>query len=139
MLGFGGTWFDTREDNAMDGSMGGLKEKLDQLLRDAAEVSVALDRANGTIVGVPHYSVIEARAHELGQQLSREIQARQMGVITSGQGKAVRCPDCGTRCETVPKERSVKSIDGLVTLEEPTASCPKCRRGFFPPPGSARV
>ena len=29
------------------------------------------DSANGTVVGVPHYSVIEARAHELGRQLSR--------------------------------------------------------------------
>lgn len=123
----------------MDGSMAGLKEKLDQLLRDAAEVSVALDRANGTIVGVPHYSVIEARAHQLGQQLSREIQSRQMGAITFGQGKAAKCPDCGARCETVPKKRSVKSIDGSVTIEESAASCPVCRRGFFPPPGGARV
>ncbi len=53
----------------MDGTATTLKEKLEQLLREAAEVSVALDRADGTIVGVPHYSVIEARAHELGQQL----------------------------------------------------------------------
>ncbi len=63
----------------MDGTATTLKEKLEQLLREAAEVSVALDRADGTIVGVPHYSVIEARAHELGQQLSRQIQAQQLG------------------------------------------------------------
>ena len=54
----------------MDGSAAALKERLDQLLREAAEVSVALDRAEGTVVGIPHYSVIEARAHELGQPLS---------------------------------------------------------------------
>src|SRR5215472_14842083 len=53
----------------MDGTTTDLKAKLDQLLREAAEVSVALDRVEGTIVGVPHYSVIEGRAHELGQQL----------------------------------------------------------------------
>src|SRR5262249_53216715 len=63
----------------MDGATAILKERLDQLLREAAEVSVALDRAEGTIVGIPHYSVIEARAHELGRELSRRIQARQMG------------------------------------------------------------
>src|SRR5262245_26777808 len=34
-------------------------------------------RAEGTLVGIPHYSVIEARAHELGRELSRRIQARQ--------------------------------------------------------------
>jgi uncharacterized protein with PIN domain len=123
----------------MDGTASPLKEKLDQLLREAAEVSVAMDRANGTIVGVPHYSVIEARAHQLGQQLSREIQARQMGVIASHQVTITKCPECGTRCETVPKKRSVKSIDGSVSIEEPVAICPKCRRGFFPPPGSTWV
>jgi hypothetical protein len=58
----------------MDGTTTKLKEKLDQLLHEAAEASVALDRAEGTIVGLPHYSVIEGRAHELGQQLSRRIQ-----------------------------------------------------------------
>ena len=67
----------------MDGTMTKLKEKLDQLLHEAAEVSVAaLDRAEGTIVGVPHYSVIEGRAHELGQQLSRRIQAHSIWVIS---------------------------------------------------------
>jgi uncharacterized protein with PIN domain len=123
----------------MDGTASPLKEKLDQLLREAAKVSVAMDRANGTIVGVPHYSVIEARAHQLGQQLSREIQARQMGMIASHQVAITKCPECGTRCETVPKKRSVKSIDGSVSIEEPVAICPKCRRGFFPPPGSTWV
>ena len=36
----------------MDGATATLKQKLDQLVREAAEVSVALDRAEGTIVGV---------------------------------------------------------------------------------------
>jgi hypothetical protein len=40
---------------------------------------VALDRADGPIVGIPHDSVIETRAHELVRQLSRPIQARQIG------------------------------------------------------------
>jgi hypothetical protein len=80
-----------------------VREKPDQLLREAAKVSVATDRANGTIVGMPHHSVIGARAHELGQQLSHEIQARQLGVIASSQVAIAKCPECGTRCETVPK------------------------------------
>jgi hypothetical protein len=120
----------------MEGTTATLKEKLDQLLREAAEVSVALDRVEGTIVGVPHYSVIEARAHELGQQLSREIQARQIGAIASQAADTARCPECGTRCHLVPKERSLTSIDGSLTVEEPVGYCPHCRRGFFPPPRS---
>ena len=120
----------------MDGTTATLKEKLDQLLHQAAEVSVALDRANGTIVGVPQYSVIETRAHELGRQLSRKIQALQMGVLASGHDSTAKCPGCGARCETVRKKRAVTSIDGAHAIEEPVGHCPACRRDFFPPPGS---
>jgi hypothetical protein len=120
----------------MDEPAAALQEKLDQLLREAARVAVALDRANGTVVGVPHYSVIEARAHELGRQLSRTVQAGHMGELTSHATRSVKCPECGTRCEVVPKQRRLTSIDGPLTFDEPTSYCPQCRRGFFPPPGS---
>jgi uncharacterized protein with PIN domain len=121
----------------MDGTTATLKEKLDQLLHEAAEVSVALDRVEGTIVGVPHYSVIEARAHELGQQLSRRIQAQQMSELTAHAPPSAKCPECGTRCDSFRKKRRMTSVDGALTVDEPVAHCPKCRRGFFPPPGGA--
>jgi hypothetical protein len=38
----------------MDGDPVRLRKRLEELLLEAAEVSVALDRANGTIRGVPH-------------------------------------------------------------------------------------
>lgn len=119
----------------MDAATAILKEKLDQLLHQAADVSVALDRADGTLVGVPHYTLIEARAHELGRQLSREIQARQMGEIAARAAPAAKCPACGARCETRPKTRRVSSVDGPLAMAEPVAHCPHCRRDFFPPPG----
>jgi uncharacterized protein with PIN domain len=122
----------------MDGATIGLREKLDQLLHQTAEASVALDRAEGTIVGVPHYSVIELRAHELGRQLSRRVQALQMGALAGGQDAAAKCPECGARCETVRKKRAMTSIDGKLAVEEPVGHCPTCRRDFFPPAGSAR-
>ncbi len=118
----------------MDGTTATLKEKLDQLLREAAEVAVALDRADGTIVGLPHYSVIEARAHELGQQLSRRIQARQMSQFAAHADDTAKCPECGTRCRLDRRGRRVTSIDGSLTMEEPVGHCPRCRRGFFPLP-----
>jgi hypothetical protein len=121
----------------MDGTTVALKEKLDQLLRDAAQVSVALDRAEGVIVGIPHYSVIETRAHELGRRLSRQIQAQHMGDLAAGAASSAKCPECGTRCETSRKKRSVTSVDGSLAIDEPVAYCPKCRRGFFPPQGNA--
>jgi hypothetical protein len=118
----------------MDGPAAVLQAKLDQLLQEAAQVSVALDRANGTIVGVPHYSVIETRAHELGRQLSRTVQAKHMGELTAHAAGFAKCPACGTRCEVVSDERRLTSIDGPLAFDEPTSYCPRCRRGFFPPP-----
>jgi uncharacterized protein with PIN domain len=118
----------------MDGTATALQEKLDQLLHQAAEVSVTLDRANGTIVGIPHYAVIETRAHELGQQLSRLIQARQMDQFAAHAADFAPCPECGTRCRLDRKGRRITSIDGSLTVEEPVGHCPRCRRGFFPPP-----
>jgi hypothetical protein len=116
----------------MDGTAATLQERLEQLLHQAAEVSVALDRVNGTIVGIPHYSVIEARAHELGQQLSRLIQARQMGQFAAHAADFATCPECGTRCRLDRQGRRITSIDGSLMVEEPKGHCPRCRRGFFP-------
>ena len=118
----------------MDRATSTPKEQLQRLLREAAEVPVALDQAEGTAVGVPHYAAIEARAHELGCQPSREIQARHMGVLTAAAtAAAAACPECGTRCEALTRRRRVTSVDGPLTVAEPVAHCPACRRDFFPP------
>ena len=116
----------------MDGTTAALKEKLNRLLKEAAQVSVALDRADGSITGVPHYSAIEGRAHELGQQLSREVQARQMREVIAGRTATALCPQCRARCELNPKKRTVTSIDGPVEVQELEGYCPDCRRAFFP-------
>src|SRR5262249_3495649 len=121
----------------MEGHVDELRQKLASLLTEAAEVSVALDRANGTIRGVPHYSVIELRAHELGQQLSRTIQQRHLQAMVTQQASRAACPGCGTSCQLHSDERSVTSIDGPLCLPELRGYCPKCRRAFFPPPGDA--
>lgn len=116
----------------MDDSTAALKEKFDRLLQEAAEVSVALDRSTGKIKGVPHYSVIESRAHELGRQLSREIQTRQMGEVAALGAETAPCPDCGVRCKLYSKKRIVTSVDGPVEIQELKGDCPLCRRAFFP-------
>lgn len=121
----------------MDGDTSRLRKKLEDLLREAAEVSVALDRANGTIQGVPHYSVIEGRSHELGQQLSRQIQEREMAEIVACQVPKASCPGCGKRCELIATKRSVTSVDGGIELQELEGYCSSCRKAFFPPAGDA--
>jgi hypothetical protein len=109
-----------------------LKARLDRLLREAAEVEVELSRADGAIKGVPHYSVIEGRAHALGKQLSREVQQRQMSELAASQSLTAKCPDCGARCRLESAAREVNSVDGRAELQELAGYCPCCRRSFFP-------
>jgi hypothetical protein len=109
-----------------------LKERLERLLREAADVEVELSRADGSIQGVPHYSLIEGRAHELGKQLSREVQQRQMTELAVSQASTAKCPDCGTWCHVGVKQRTVNSVDGTTALQEPVCDCPQCRKSFFP-------
>lgn len=109
-----------------------LKERLERLLREAAEVETELSRADGTIRGVPHYSLIEGRAHELGKRLSRQVQQRQMSELAASQTATAKCPQCGTVVRLQPRQRNVKSVDGDATLQELVGDCPCCRKSFFP-------
>jgi hypothetical protein len=116
-----------------------LTERLESLLREAAEVEVELSRAEGTIAGLPHYSVIEGRAHALGRRLSQEAQRRQMREAAASQPLTAKCPGCGTRCELRPFSRVVSSVDGPVELQELVGDCPCCRRSFFPAAGDVGI
>ena len=109
-----------------------LKARLEHLLREAARVEVELSRADGTIGGIPHYSVIEGRAHELGKQLSRQVQQQQMNELAASQPPTACCPKCHTRCELIPHKRDMKTVDGEANLQELKGHCPCCRRDFFP-------
>ncbi len=109
-----------------------LRERLERLLHEAANVEVELSRADGTIKGVPHYSLIEGRAHELGKQFSREVQQRQMNELAVSYATMAKCPECGTRCPLRSQQREVKSVDGGTHFQELVGDCPRCRRSFFP-------
>ena len=123
----------------MDGSTVRLKEKFEHLMQEAAAAAVALSRAEGTIQGLPHYSVIEMHAHQLGRRLSREIQARQMTEVVVGRAPNAPCPTCGGGCELTVSKHPVKSIDGGLELQEFKGHCNRCRRDFFPSPRSAGI
>jgi hypothetical protein len=60
----------------MHGKTQGLKEKLERLLREAAETAADLQAAERGIAGPVHVSQIEAAAHAVGSQLSGGIQER---------------------------------------------------------------
>jgi len=130
---------ETSQVTPSDAKTAQLMERFERLLREAAEVEVELSRASGSIKGVPHYSVIEGRAHELGQRLSREVQQRQMREVVASQPVTGKCPGCGTRCELQPFRRDVNSVDGVLPFQELVGDCPRCRRSFFPATGDVRV
>lgn len=121
----------------MDDRQVALQEKLDRLLHEAAEVEVELSRAEGAIVGIPHYSVIESRAHEMGRRFSRQIQQRQMGETAASAPRTAKCPECRTSCQLTEQTRPMTSIDGAFEVQELKGHCPVCRRDFFPSSGSA--
>jgi hypothetical protein len=120
----------------MDESTARLKEKFDELMKQAAATAVALGRADGTVKGVPHYSVIELHGHELGKQLSREIQQQHMAEVAAEQTMRAKCPECGTVCELGGHKRAATSIDGPLEIQELKGHCHRCRRDFFPSAGS---
>jgi hypothetical protein len=116
----------------MDDRQAALREKLERLLAEAAEVEVELSRTSGAIVGIPHYSVIEGRAHDLGRRLSQKAQQRQMAETAATAEPSAKCPACGTLCQLEGENRPITSIDGVVPIQELKATCPSCRRAFFP-------
>lgn len=111
-----------------------LKERLEGLLREAAAIDVELSRADGSIKGVPHYSIIEGRAHELGKHLSREVQRQQLNELAACQARTAKCPNCGTHCELQTSRRELRSVDGKTEVQELLGYCSGCRRSFFPSP-----
>ena len=121
----------------MDDQRQALSEKRDRLLKELAEVEVALSRVDGSIAGIPHYSVIELAAHERGRQLSCEIQKRQMAEAAALAPRRSACPGCGTLCELKPVKRDMTSIDGQLQLQDLRGFCSACRRAFFPLAGTA--
>jgi len=109
-----------------------LQERFERLLKETAEVATELDVVTGTLKGVPHYSVIELRAHEIGRQVSQLVQQRQMSEVVASRPVTARCPECRTVAEVKTSSREVTSIDGPVKLLETKCHCDQCRRDFFP-------
>lgn len=116
----------------MDASRLERESEKGRLLKRLAELMVQEQRSLGVFDEVPHYSVLEQAAHELGRQLSQTSQQRAAAEAAAQSGREAACPGCGRRWPTVLKKRTVASLDGPVELVEPAAHCPACRRDFFP-------
>ena len=116
----------------MDGKAQSLKERLERLLREAAETAAEL-QASERGAGKPiHFSQIEAAAHEVGSQLSCRIQERAAREVAADSPEKASCPACGTSCRLSIQRRTINSTDGPIVVWEPQGHCTRCRRDFFP-------
>ncbi len=116
----------------MDGKITSATQKLDAALKAATDAAVELQRLLPEHQGVPHYSVIEQAAHEVGIRLSCLIQHQRVGEIAAEAGPQAKCPGCQKLCNVDCPTRTVKSIDGEVEVIEAKARCSRCERDFFP-------
>ena len=115
----------------MDAKQAQLEKKLEDLLKQTAEVSAQL-QAIEQGPGVPHYDEIEGSAHGLGQRLSRLAQVNRTREVTAEIPPKLNCPDCGEPCPVETANREVNSVDGRLELTENVVRCRRCRRSFFP-------
>lgn len=120
----------------MEGDAAALRQRLDHLLREAAETAADLQVAERGTRGPVHFSQIEAAAHAVGCQLSTGIQERAVREAATELPQQVACPQCGTCCKVKFDRRTVQSADGPVMVLEPECHCRRCRRDFFPSAGS---
>ena len=116
----------------MDGKIASATQKLDEALKAATDAAVELQRLLPEHQSVPHYSVIEQAAHEVGVRLSCLIQRQHVSNIAAEAGPKAKCPRCQKLCDVDCRTRIVKSIDGEVEMIEAKARCSRCERDFFP-------
>lgn len=121
-----------RKSLAMEGRVAKLREKLEQLLNQTAEVAAELQNAERATTAIPHFSQIEASAHQVGRRLSCRVQTRCANEVAAGASSKAPCLTCGTLCEVATKKRTLDSPDGPVALLESAGKCNRSRRSFFP-------
>jgi len=116
----------------MDAKSQARQRRKRQLLQELAELHVEEMVESGDFDQTPHFGVIERAASEFSKQLSRETLERASREAITGVQAQASCPTCGTLCDVTTKRRTVKGVDGPITLTEAVADCRQCRRSFFP-------
>ena len=116
----------------MDAKSQARQRRKRQLLQELAKLHLEGMVEAGDFDQTPHFGVLERAASEFGKELAREtLERASREAVTGGQAQA-SCPICGTLCDVTTTCRTVKSIDGPITLTEAVADCRQCRRSFFP-------
>ena len=116
----------------MDGATAVLKEKLNRLLIEAAQVSVALDRADGTITrGSPLFRD-QSTAKQLGQQLSRRDPSPTDGGVGRGADGHSSLPEMPNPLPAQLQETHGDLDRRRCRSRGVQGYCSACRRAFSP-------
>ena len=116
----------------MDEKIEALKEKLDRLMREAAETAADLQAAERGTRGPVHFSQIEAAAHAVGCALSSGIQERVVREAAADIPPKLPCPQCGQLCKVKFDRRTIHSTDGPLVVLETDATAADAGGIFFP-------
>lgn len=78
------------------------------------------------------FATIEQRAHEVGQRVARRLAEDAAAKQARSVEEPQPCPHCQRPCGPSIKTRELQTQDGLISLEETSCYCSRCRRAFFP-------
>ena len=80
------------------------------------------------------FSEIEQFGHRAGRMVARAVDAHLATQHASHFSGEQDCPSCEEKSapQESPHVLSLDTLDGEVTLHEPTCRCSSCRRDFFP-------
>jgi len=87
------------------------------------------------------FAEIEQFGHQAGRMLGRAVDTHLVAQHASQHFVGEQaCPSCDEKFppKESPHELPVQTVDGDVTLHEPTCNCSTCRRDFFPSASNAQ-
>ena len=81
------------------------------------------------------FAAIEARAAEIGDQVTREVAAQRLRMKNEVRLADLQCccPKCNGPGELKRlRKREIQTVRGTIEATEPEHYCKECRRSFFP-------
>lgn len=96
---------------------------------------IVANRAYGE--GGPDLDVDFDQMEQLAAAVSRGLTRGTLEQLAQRQAQQLPeqlpCPTCQKSCPLKTRPRQVVARGATITLQEPVAHCPACRRDFFPP------
>ena len=102
---------------------------------------IVANRAYGE--GGPDLDVDFDQMEQISAAVSRGLARGTLEQLTHAQAQQLPdelpCPTCQKVCSVRTRPRELVARGATVTLQEPVAHCPACRRDFFPPTNQSQT